>query len=110
MDLKGADNMDDLTLQRDMTDSQRMMFQSEISKVRKNRNTALLLTLFLGGIGAHHYYMGKVGKGILYTLLCWTFIPAIVAFFELLFIRGRVDRYNERNSMEIATRLKALNY
>jgi len=100
--------MDDLTLQRDMTDSQRMMFQSEIAKGRKNRTTALLLTLFLGGIGAHHYYMGKVGKGILYTLLCWTFIPAIVAFFELFFIMGRVDNYNEQLSQSIAVKIKAL--
>ena len=42
--------MNDLILQKDMTDSQRMMFQSEITKARKDRTTALLLTLFLGGI------------------------------------------------------------
>jgi TM2 domain-containing membrane protein YozV len=100
--------MDDLMLQRDMTDSQRMMFQSEITKVRKNRTTALLLTLFLGGIGAHHYYMGKVGLGILYTVFFWTFIPAIVAFIELFLIMKRVDRYNEGMSQEAAVKVKAL--
>ena len=100
--------MDDLMLQKDMTDSQRMMFQSEITKVRKNRTTALLLTLFLGGIGAHQYYMGKVGLGILYTCFFWTFIPSIVAFVELFLIMKRVDRYNVQASQGIATKVKVL--
>ena len=100
--------MDDLILQKDMTDSQRMMFQSETMKVRKNRTTALLLTLFLGGIGAHHYYMGKVGLGILYTCFFWTLVPGIVAFVELFLIMKRVDRYNEGMSQEVAVKVKSL--
>ena len=28
--------------------------------------TALVLVLFLGGLGAHRFYEGKVGTGILY--------------------------------------------
>jgi TM2 domain-containing membrane protein YozV len=100
--------MDELMLQREMSDSQRMMFQSEMGKVRKNRTTALLLTLFLGGIGGHQYYMGKVGIGILYTIFCWTFIPAFVAFVELFFIMGRVDRYNKEMAQEIAAKVKLL--
>ena len=48
----------------------------------KSRTVAVLLALFLGGIGAHRFYLGKVGSGLLYLLLCWTFIPAIIALFE----------------------------
>ncbi|HJA13185.1 MAG TPA: TM2 domain-containing protein [Candidatus Mediterraneibacter merdipullorum] len=33
---------------------------------RKSRVTALLLCIFLGGLGAHRFYVGKVGTGILY--------------------------------------------
>ena len=33
---------------------------------RKNKTTALLLCIFLGGIGAHRFYVGKGGTGILY--------------------------------------------
>lgn len=48
----------------------------------KSRITAAILALFLGGFGAHKFYMGKVGLGILYMFLFWTFIPAIVALVE----------------------------
>ena len=33
----------------------------------KNKWTALLLCIFLGWMGAHKYYEGKIGMGILYT-------------------------------------------
>jgi len=35
---------------------------------RKNKTTALVLCIFLGGLGAHRFYVGKVGTGILYLL------------------------------------------
>ena len=50
----------------------------------KSRSLAILLALFLGGIGAHKFYLGSPGKGLLYLLFCWTFLPAVIAFFELL--------------------------
>lgn len=34
----------------------------------KNKMVALLLCIFLGGIGAHRFYVGKIGTGILYLL------------------------------------------
>ena len=98
--------MDEMSLQQSMTDSQRMMFQSEMNQVRKNRTVAFLLTLFLGGLGAHRYYLGDIKTGIFYTLFCWTFIPAVVALVELFLILGRTDRYNEQMAMEIATKIK----
>ena len=48
----------------------------------KDKTAAALLALLLGGIGAHKFYLGKVGQGILYLLLCWTFLPAIAGFIE----------------------------
>ena len=48
----------------------------------KNKLAAGLLALFLGGIGIHKFYLGKAGQGIVYLLLCWTFIPAIIGFVE----------------------------
>lgn len=101
-------DLDELMLQRDMTDSQRLLFQSELNKVRKNRTTALILTLLLGGVGAHRFYMGEIGLGIVYTLFSWTFIPGIVALVELFFIQKRVDCYNELMAHDIAIKVRAL--
>lgn len=50
----------------------------------KSRVAAILLALFLGGFGAHKFYLGRVGAGILYLLFFWTFIPALVAFIEMI--------------------------
>ena len=50
----------------------------------KSRTTAALLALFLGGVGAHKFYVGRTGQGILYLLFFWTFIPAIIAFVEFI--------------------------
>lgn len=43
----------------------------------KSKSTAAWLALFLGGVGAHKFYLGK--NGWFYLLFCWTLIPAIIA-------------------------------
>lgn len=48
----------------------------------KSKTVAGLLALFLGGLGAHKFYLGKTGQGILYLIFVWTFIPAIVGAIE----------------------------
>ena len=49
-----------------------------------NKWAYCLLALFLGGVGGHKFYAGRVGAGICYLLFCWTTIPAIIAFVELI--------------------------
>lgn len=44
----------------------------------------VLLALFLGGLGIHNFYAGKVGLGALYLVFCWTFIPAIAALVQAI--------------------------
>lgn len=48
----------------------------------KSRVTAAILALLLGGIGAHKFYIGKVGMGLVYLIFFWTYIPAIIGFIE----------------------------
>jgi len=50
----------------------------------KDKTTAALLALLLGGLGAHKFYLDESGTGVLYLLFCWTFIPAFIAFFEFI--------------------------
>ena len=48
----------------------------------KNRIAAALFAVFLGGLGIHKFYLGRVVQGILYLLFCWTFIPAFIGLIE----------------------------
>ena len=48
----------------------------------RNRVTAGVLAILLGGIGAHKFYLGQSGQGILYLLFCWTGIPLLIGIIE----------------------------
>lgn len=60
----------------------------------KNKWVAFFLCLFLGGIGAHKFYEGKIGIGILYAVFCWTYIPVIVSIIDLIVILTKPTEYN----------------
>ena len=64
----------------------------------KSRIAAALLAFFLGGFGVHKFYLGQVGRGILYLLFCWTVIPSIIAFIEFVLLLIMSDEeFNRRH-------------
>ncbi len=75
-----------------------MVFLNE----KKNSTTAILFCLFLGGIGAHHFYLGNNGVGIVYALFFWTSIPMIISLFELFVVGNRVRTYNQNLALRIS--------
>ena len=57
----------------------------EVPVETKDWMTTFLLCLFLGGLGVHRYYVGKIGTGILYTLTAGLFgIGYLVDFIKIL--------------------------
>lgn len=40
----------------------------DVEKSQKDWLTVLLLTIFVGGLGVHRFYVGKTGTGILWLL------------------------------------------
>lgn len=50
----------------------------------KDKTVAVLLAFFLGGFGAHKFYLGNNLAGVLYLLFSLTFIPSVIAFFDFL--------------------------
>ena len=55
----------------------------------KSKGLAIVLALFLGGLGIHKFYLGKTGAGFLYLIFCWTFIPAILGLFDAILLATR---------------------
>lgn len=68
----------------------------------KNKLVAALLALFLGGLGIHKFYLGQIFKGFLYLIFCWTFIPALISFFEaIILLVMSEDNFNKRYNPEM---------
>ena len=51
------------------------------TKQRKSRATAGLLALFLGGFGAHRFYLGQPIAWV-YLIFFWTYIPMLISLVE----------------------------
>ena len=61
----------------------------------KSRGAAIILAFLLGGVGAHKFYLGRSGWGVIYLLFCWTFIPGIVAFIEgIMYALGSEEAFH----------------
>ena len=63
----------------------------------KDKNVAAILALFLGGLGVHKFYLGRIGTGVLYLVFCLTVIPwvlGLIDFFVLALMDG--DEFDRR--------------
>ncbi len=58
----------------------------------KSRTTAAWLAILVGGLGAHHFYLGNTIRGLIYLAFCWTGISAIVGFIEGISYFSKNDR------------------
>ena len=84
---------------RDLSQEQRMLFNSQLGGAMKDRNTTLILSVILGGWGVDRFYVGDMGMGLLklFTLGgC-----GILWLIDLFIIRGRADDYNRQKAEEI---------
>ena len=89
------------------TDEQRALYYAHMSTWQKDEVVGVLLALFLGTFGAHHFYLRRPGLGILYCVFCWTGIPTVVSFIECFFMPGRVRQYNLALATYFASNLGA---
>lgn len=89
-----------------LTDEQKAVFYAQMSAVQKDEVVGVLLALFLGTFGAHHFYLRRNGLGILYVLFCWSGIPTIVSLVECFFMPGRVRQFNAEQAAILAASLR----
>jgi hypothetical protein len=78
------------------------VFYQQFQAVRRDEVAGVLLALFLGGFGAHHFYLRRTGLGILYLLFFWSGIPALLGFIECFFMPGRVREFNAIQAAALA--------
>jgi len=81
------------------------IFFEQYQSVRRDEVVGILLALFLGTFGAHHFYLRRTGLGILYCCFCWTSIPTFLGFIECFFMPGRVREFNAIQAAGIAATL-----
>jgi TM2 domain-containing membrane protein YozV len=81
------------------------IFYQQYEAVRRDEVVGILLALFVGTFGAHHFYLRRTGLGILYLCFFWTGIPAILGFIECFFMPGRVREFNAIQAAGIAAAL-----
>jgi len=81
------------------------IFHQQYEAVRRDEVVGVLLALFLGGFGVHHFYLRRTGLGILYLCFSWTGITWILGFIECFFMPGRVREFNAIQAAGIAAAL-----
>ncbi len=80
-------------------------FYQQYEVARRDEVVGVLLALFLGTFGLHHFYLRRTGLGILYCCFFWSGVPALLGFIECFFMPGRVREYNAMQAAAIATSL-----
>ena len=74
----------------------------------KSKAVAVLLALFLGGIGMHKFYLGKPLWGIIYLVFCWSYIPSIISFVEgIIYLCTSENEFQAKYGKEVHTKNKA---
>ena len=81
------------------------IFYQQYEAVRRDEVVGILLALFLGTFGAHHFYLRRTGLGILYCCFFWTGITSILGFIECFFMPGRLREFNAIQAAAIASML-----
>jgi TM2 domain-containing membrane protein YozV len=81
------------------------IFYQQYEVVRRDEVVGILLALFLGTFGIHHFYLRRTGLGVLYCCFFWTGVPSILGFLECFFMPGRVREFNAIQAAGIAAAL-----
>jgi TM2 domain-containing membrane protein YozV len=93
-------------LMQGMSDQQKMMFMAQYNSEKKDRTTALILSILLGYVGVDRFYVGDVLIGILKLITLG--VCGIWQIIDWFLIMGRVDEYNRQKAQEIAATIKIM--
>jgi TM2 domain-containing membrane protein YozV len=89
-----------------MSEEQQAIFYAQMGAYEKDEVAGVLLALFLGTFGLHHFYLRRNGLGVLYLLFFWTGIPALLGLIECFLMPSRVRRYNLEQAIMLAANIR----
>ena len=93
-----------LTMVKDLSDQQKMLFDSQFNSAKKDRSMVLVLSVLLGYFGVDRFMLGDTGLGVLKLLtggLC-----GILWLIDLFRIQEATDDYNRKKAQEILMGIK----
>jgi TM2 domain-containing membrane protein YozV len=92
---------------------QQMLIEQRVQNDSKSTGVAYLLWFLLAGFGAHRFYLGHVGSGIVMALITFVglftlfplIITAIWSLVDAFLIPGMIRQQKENIRIDMATRL-----
>lgn len=96
--------MEQQMLIQDLSDQQKVLFNSQFASERKDRTLVFILSVIFGYLGVDRFMVGDIGFGVLKLL---TFGGCgLLWLIDLFLIWGRVDDFNRRKASEIVATIK----
>lgn len=81
------------------------LFYQQYEASRRDEVVGILLALFLGTFGVHHFYLRRTGLGVLYCCFFWSGITTVLGIIECFFMPARVREFNAIQAAAIAAAL-----
>ena len=98
--------MQNIYAKQDLSSQELQLLASEMDTRKKSTATTWILWFFLGSIGAHRYYLGKIGTGVAMTLTLGCF--GIWTFIDIFLNNSMVNKKNTEIESGIISELKLL--
>jgi TM2 domain-containing membrane protein YozV len=98
-------SVDITRLSRGLAPTQQQFVRATYSARAKNPTTAFLLCFFLGIFGAHRFYLGQTGQGVVRVILVPLIVPGLIwEILDLFRIDGEVYERNLKLAEELVAR------
>lgn len=98
--------MQNMLSKQELTSQELQMLSSEMAKRQKQPVVTWLLWFFLGSLGAHRYYLGRIGTAIAQTLTLGGL--GIWALIDVFLISGMIRKENEKIEMDIIQNIQVM--
>jgi TM2 domain-containing membrane protein YozV len=78
-----------------------------MDKRKKSTGTTWLLWFFLGSLGVHRYYLGRIGSGVAMTLTLGVF--GLWTLIDIFLINGMINKKNAEVETHVISEIKLIN-